>query len=107
MCSCGDSRLGCSAERSEAKAKDVGIGAEVMTSKPRGVGLGIAFGAALGAVAGVLAGHVAIWLALGIAIGVAIGASFRSRVSQCPECARYTGNMRHEATEWKQTMSQR
>jgi hypothetical protein len=33
------------------------------------------------------AGHVAIWLGIGIAIGVAIGASFRSKGSQCPECA--------------------
>jgi len=58
-----------------------------MKSKPNGMGLGIALGAALGAVAGVLAGHIAVWLGIGIAIGMAIGATFRSRGSQCPECA--------------------
>jgi len=76
-----------SAGRARRPSPHKHIGADVMTRKPKGMGLGIALGAALGAVAGVLAGHVAIWLGIGIAIGVAIGASFRSTGSQCPECA--------------------
>ena len=58
-----------------------------MTSRPKGMGLGIVLGAALGAVAGVMAGHVAIWLAVGIAIGVAIGSTVRRKGNECPECA--------------------
>ncbi len=63
------------------------VGADLMTNKPKGMGLGIALGAALGAALGVAAGHLAIWLAVGVAIGIAIGASIRGNRIDCPQCA--------------------
>lgn len=59
---------------------------QIMTSKPKHTGLGIALGAALGAVFGVLAGHVAAWLGIGVAIGMVLGATFRRKETECPEC---------------------
>jgi len=78
--------VGTAASAVPASAARRSNGADVMNSKPRGMGLGIALGAALGAVAGVLAGHIAIWLGIGIAIGMAIGATFRRKETDCPEC---------------------
>ena len=71
-----------------------------MADKRKLTGLGIALGAALGTVFGVMAGHIAIWLATGIAIGMALGASFRTNVSNCPDCAAI--HRAHEARNVRQ-----
>jgi len=76
-----------------------------MANKSKHTGLGIALGAALGAVAGVLAGHVAIWLGIGIAIGMALGASFRSKQSECPECAAIHQKHEVKSRQWERQES--
>jgi uncharacterized membrane protein YoaK (UPF0700 family) len=70
-----------------------------MTTKSKGMGLGITLGAALGVVLGVMAGHIALWLGLGMAIGIAIGSTMRR--TTCAHCEAEKQNQQSGATNSK------